>query len=263
MGEGFVGMPYPDAEEGLIKPLADVIRNSGGVIRTGNPVVEVVVEDNTAKGVVFRRADGIQKKLFSERVIVNAIYEDIPAMFRELPPEVESAIGNLKDWWHLSLMTYTGLSRKITDIASNMLIQDPKTGSNLGIILMQSNIPFLSWTAPSGKQTIKMTTPLNYTREEAQKLTATDLEAHYALMNDIQEEVLPGFKKATEKQIRTRSQPSWHHQFAPSPRIPQRSSTVRNLYFIGDSTEPQYGSGCEGAASTGMLCAKGILGIES
>ena len=82
-------------------------------------------------------------------------------------------------------------------------------------------------------------------------------------MNDIQEEIYPGFKRLTEVQKYASHQPLWHHQYTAFPKIPQKASSVDNLYFVGDGTAPQYGQGLDGPSSTGILCAKGILGLEA
>lgn len=90
------------------------------------------------------------------------------------------------------------------------------------------------------------------------KLKAEDI---YADMNDMQEEMFPGFKKAIEAQHHVSRQQLWHHQFYAFPKIPQKALSVEGLYFVGDGTTPLYGAGVEGSASTGIMCAKNILGI--
>jgi phytoene dehydrogenase-like protein len=253
-GEGVNTLIVPNLMDGLLRPFAQAITSFGGEIRTGHRVVEVIVEGNKAAGVVLNVEDE-EKRIYADRVIINCLYKDIPELFKKLPPEVEEPVRKFDEAWLVDYWTFTGLREKVTHDPSYVMVQDPGTGSNLGGMKPWSlQMP---WTAPPGKQLIFM--EKIYSREDFKRLNINDIRAE---MNELQEEVYPGFKQAIEVQKYATHQPLFHHQYMAFPKIPQKATSVEDLYFVGDGTTPQYGQGFDGPSSTGILCAKRILGIE-
>ena len=76
------------------------------------------------------------------------------------------------------------------------------------------------------------------------------------------EEVFPGFKQAVEMREYRSHFPLWHYQHTWYKKIPYRSTSVQNLFFVGDCVDPQESMCIDAAASTGMFCAKAILRLE-
>ena len=56
--------------------------------------------------------------------------------------------------------------------------------------------------------------------------------------------------------------PLWHYQHTWYKKIPYRSASVSNLFFVGDCVEPQWSMTVDAAASTGMFTGKAILRLE-
>jgi hypothetical protein len=81
-------------------------------------------------------------------------------------------------------------------------------------------------------------------------------------MDDIIEEVFPGYGDAVEKKHYSSHYPLWHYQHTWYPKIPYRSASVKSLFFVGDCVEPQQSVTVDAAASTGVFCGKAILRME-
>jgi phytoene dehydrogenase-like protein len=253
-GEGVITLPYPNMESGFVRPFADVFRSFGGEIRTEHEALEVIVEGGEAKGVLVKTKDGREERLLSDRVIVNALYTDIPKLFKKIPPELEEPLRRLPETWLVDFWVFVGLREKVTDNPSYLMVHDPGTGRHLGGMWPQSlEMP---WTAPPGKQLIW------YERIYTKDALKRNREEIHAEMLDVMEEVYPGLKKAIEVKFFAGHGPLFHHSYSTLPKIPQKVSSPERLYFVGDSTIPQYGIATEAAASTGILCAKRILGME-
>lgn len=256
-GEGVWTFPVPNTLNGMIRPFADAFESFGGQLRTKNEVVEVIVEGGKALGVIVKDDKGERKKILSDRVIVNALYKDIPRIFKEVPPDVEAVSKKyLEETWLRSFYLFTGLSKPVTYDDKYLMVQDPETGSNKSILWpMSLHTP---WVAPPNKQLIWQFK--TYPRDEFENLRTEDLIKEFI---DIADEVYPGLKDAivAQKYV-SHKYPLWHHQYTAFPKISQKSPTVENLYFVGDGTTPQYGLGIEGPSSTGIFCAKNILGIS-
>ncbi len=256
MGEAHCVAFKPDMGEGLVKPFADVMIRNGGDIFFNTEVLEVIIENNGAKGVVIKDEKGGTKDILADRVIVNAYFHDIPKIFKELPPEVKEPVDNYKKIPFKDFTLYAGLGRKITDEAHPVSVVEPSTGSNRLMIWAISNS--FPWTAPQGKQLIFASRVLPLDEEEQKKVKALIKEE----IEEIVEEVFPGFKDAIEKRFYASHFPLWHYQHTWYKKIPCRSNSIRNLFFVGDIVEPQNSMCADAAASTGRHCAKSILRLE-
>lgn len=256
MGEAHCVAFKPDMVEGLVKPFVDVMTRHGGDVFMDTEVVEVMMQNDMAKGVVVKDRKGDTREVLANRVVVNADFTAIPKLFKKLPPEVKEPVDNYSKlpWRDFSL--YAGLSRKITDETHPVSVVDPNTGSNLLMIWVLSN-PF-PWNAPEGKQLVYASRVLPLDKDLAKKVQATIKED----IDDMVEEVFPGFKKAVELREYCSHFPLWHYQHTWYKKIPYRSTSVQNLFFVGDCVDPQESMCIDAAASTGMFCAKAILRLE-
>jgi phytoene dehydrogenase-like protein len=246
----------PDMGEGLVKPFSDVMTHNGGDLFLNTEVLEVIVENDVAKGVVVKDESGVIRDILAERVIVNAYFHDIPKLFKVLPPEVKDPVENYNKIPFKDFTLYAGLGRKITDEAHPVSVVEPSSGSNRLMIWAISNS--FPWVAPQGKQLIfaSRVLPLD---EAAQKIVMEGIKDE---IEDIVEEVFPGFKDAIEPRFYASHFPLWHYQHTWLKKIPYRSNSVRNLFFVGDIVEPQNSMCADAAASTGRHCAKSILRLE-
>jgi hypothetical protein len=76
-----------------------------------------------------------------------------------------------------------------------------------------------------------------------------------------QDDVHPGFREACEASTGIHHYPLWHHPYVME-RVPIKSNTIDNLYFVGDSTKPQIGMGMDAACNTGIFLTEMLLDIE-
>jgi uncharacterized protein with NAD-binding domain and iron-sulfur cluster len=81
-------------------------------------------------------------------------------------------------------------------------------------------------------------------------------------IDEMIEEVFPGYGDAVEKKNHCSHFPLWHYQHTWHKKIPYRSTSVKNLFFVGDCVEPQESMVVDAAASTGRFCGKAILRLE-
>jgi phytoene dehydrogenase-like protein len=81
-------------------------------------------------------------------------------------------------------------------------------------------------------------------------------------IDDIIDEVFPGYRKAVVTKHYASHYPLWHYQHTWHKKIPYRATSVQNLFFVGDCVEPQWSMTVDAAASTGMFTGKAIVRLE-
>lgn len=254
-GEGVTAVAVPNPVDGIIKPLADAFVVYGGEIRTGHRATKIQIENGKAVGVVVKN-EKEEVTIRADRVIVACVWSDIPKLFIKMPAELEGLFYEPSKIKMGNVWTFTGLKRPITHEPSCILVQDPKTGANLGGAYAESVEQ--PWNAPEGKQLIWMYQVL--AGEKLEKATKEELVAE---MNDIQEAIYPGFKEAMEVQHSAyNKQSSGHYPLSCFKKIPQKSTTIEGLYFTGEGTTPSFGCISDGVASTGISTAKKVLGLD-
>jgi phytoene dehydrogenase-like protein len=77
-------------------------------------------------------------------------------------------------------------------------------------------------------------------------------------LTQLQEELFPGFREATEAVEYQRHRHFWMNPMTHGPKLPSRSTTIGGLWFAGDGSVPIAGIGVEAAASAGVLRARQI-----
>ena len=77
------------------------------------------------------------------------------------------------------------------------------------------------------------------------------------------QEVFPGFKKAVELREYCSHFLLWHYQHTCYKKIPCHSTSVQNLFFVGDYVDPHESMCLDGTASIGTFCARAILRLEA
>ncbi len=256
MGEAHCVAFRPDLADGLVKPFADVMTHHGGDVFLRTEVEEVIVENDAVKGVAVKDEKGEVRDIIADRVVVNADFTAIPRLFKKLPPEVKQTVDSYNKIPFKDFTLYAGLGRKITDETHPVSVVEPNTGSNRLMIWALSNC--FPWLAPEGKQLIFASRVLPLDKDEQKKVNATIKED----MEDIVEEVFPGFRGAVETRFYSSHFPLWHYQHTWYKKIPYRSTSIENLFFVGDTVDPQVSMCVDAAASTGVFCAKSILRLE-
>lgn len=246
----------PNYVDGLVRPFVDSMRRNGGDLFVATEVTEVIVDQGVAKGVVLKTAEGKTREVRAEKVVVNANFAEIPHLFRAVPPEVQQSIDAYSAVPFHDFTIYAELDRPITAEPHPVSVVDPQTGSNLLMIWSVSNA--FAWNAPEGKQLIfaSRVLPLDPgERERVQRTLKEDIDG-------IIDEVFPGYRQAVVKKNYASHYPLWHYQHTWYKKIPYRSHSVRNLFFVGDCVEPQQSMTVDAAASTGVFTGKAILRLE-
>ncbi|MAG34035.1 MAG: hypothetical protein CL908_24410 [Deltaproteobacteria bacterium] len=246
----------PDYVDGLVMPFVRAMERDGGELALGCEVVEVLVEDGVARGVRVRDESGTVQQVSAENVVVNANFLDIPKVLREVPSEVQGPIDSFRSVAFHDFTVYAEMKRPVTEEPHPVSVVDPDTGGNLLMIWALSNA--FSWYAPPGKQLIFASRVLPIDEEERKRVRKTLKQE----MDDIIEEVFPGYGDAVEKKHYSSHYPLWHYQHTWYPKIPYRSASVKSLFFVGDCVEPQQSVTVDAAASTGVFCGKAILRME-
>jgi hypothetical protein len=77
-------------------------------------------------------------------------------------------------------------------------------------------------------------------------------------LNQICEELFPGFTEATEVQTTQRHRHHWIGPLLHGPRLPSRDPEINGLWFSGDGSRPVAGLGVEAASSAGLLRGNAI-----
>lgn len=247
--EGKTGiLPKGTLYDGFIKPFADAFVGHGGELRCNATVQKVIVDQGKTKGVLLAG----DEELSAGRVIVNCPFPAVPRLFEHLPEEIAKPVRELEKIWMIDVCTFSGLRRKITDELRVIFAQDPSNGE----YLLTTNVPSAGspWTAPPGKH-------LLWAQRCYRKAGFKDKTIHerYKEIDQATEEIFPGFQDAVEVQTHFSHTLCWQHQYSAYEKIPQKPASISNLYFIGDSTTPQYGTGTDAAAGTGVTLAKNLL----
>ena len=232
----------PNYVEGLVKPFVAVMQRHGGELFLSSKVTEVVVEQGVTTGLVVQGADDEQRSVRASRVVVNADFTGIPRLFRDVPPEVQRPIDAYSALPFHDFTLYAELDRSITAEPHPVSVVDPNTGGNLLMIWAISNA--FPWNAPPGKQLIFASRVLPLPEEARRRVRAT-IEKE---IDDIIEEVFPGYGGAVTKKNYCSHYPLWHYQHTGFEKIPYRSTSVKNLFFVGDRVQPQYSMTVDAAA---------------
>ncbi len=238
-----------DHQQALIKPFAEAFASFGGELLCDTRVREVLIEGDRVKGVLVG-----DREYLSDRVIVSCPLPVIPKIIKNLPPEIAEPVEDLKQAWMVDVDIFYGLNKKMTDEARYIMAMDPKDWSFL--LGAQAYSLVFPWNAPEGR--FSYWAERVYRKEDFDEKT---VDQCYQEIDSIMEEMWPGFTDATVDKFHAVHTFLWHHQYSIYKKIPQKSESIDGLYFVGDCTAPQYGTGTDGPASTGVTVGKRILGI--
>ena len=246
-GEGPLVNPEPDPWNGLAKPLAEAIERRGGIIQRSSKVARVLVEDGRATGVEL--ADGGEVR--ANTVVLATGTSRVAKLLESPSAEVQAAIDHARELHGEDVCTYTVLGKPVSGIETYTAITGPD-GSNLALLFPMHEL------APAhcvpGKQFIAA--QAFYTPEEYEAIGGR--EGAVEQLNELQEEMFPGFRGAAEAQHVQRHRHHWMTQFTHGPRLPERDPATDGLWFAGDGSRPIAGVAVEAAASAGVLRGRAI-----
>ena len=229
-GEGPLVCPEPDPWNGLAKPLGAAIERRGGTIWRESKVGRVLVEDERATGVEL--ADGRQVR--ADTVVMATGTSRVPKLLESPSADVQAAIEHAKRLAGEDVCTYTVLGEPLTDIKTYTAITGPD-GSNLALLFPMHEL------APEhvvpGKQFLAA--QAFYSPEEYAEVGGRDGAVQQ--LNELQEEMFPGFGDAAEAQHVQRHRHHWMTQFTHGPRLPERDPETDGLWFAGDGSPADRG----------------------
>lgn len=238
-----------DHQSALVEPFAQRFVELGGELKLNSKVTEVIIEGGRAKGVMV----GDQEYL-AARVIVSCPFPYISQIIKDLPAEIAEPVEDLKKAWYVDVDGFWGLSKTLTDDPRYTFAMDPRDWSFL--LGAQYYSLFFPWNAP--KDIHSYWAEKLYRKEDFEK---RGFEKCCNEVDGIMEEIYPGFNEAVVDKFYDYHPLVWHHQYSAYKKIPQEPKSIQGLYFIGDSTAPQYGTASDASASTGVRVAKRILGL--
>ncbi len=258
-GDGLMSVPYPDPQKGICVPLAEAAQKNFGVeIRLGQEVKKVVIEEGKAKGVEVMGMNGEIQEILADDVVVSTRWGSYKTLFDPMPKFLEEVLKEGASPEHNmgSAFVIYVLNDSIKLDGAFFMTFDPKTGSHvLGGTAQSTEQP---WNATDGKQFIW--TYRIHTAEDFEKLGKEHIAAE---MKADMVELFPGFLDALifESPLQSRIAPS-HYFYNKLPKIRHSYPAVKKLYFCGDCTYPMHSMLTDGAASTGYITAKEILGVD-
>jgi predicted NAD/FAD-dependent oxidoreductase len=246
-GESPVVCPDPDPAEGVGIPIGRAIEKRGGTVWRGRKVRRVLIENGVATGIEME--DGTTAT--ARAVALSCGTSRVPKILGTIHPEVQAAIDHGQALAGEDVCTYTLLNEPVVDIKSYTMVSD-QAGSNLAFLFPMHHLS-PGHTTP-GKQFLAAQgfyTPQQYA-------DIGERDGAVKRLNEICEDLFPGFTAATEVQTTQRHRHHWIGPLMHGPRLPSRDPEIAGLWFSGDGSRPVAGLGVEAAASAGLLRAHSI-----
>lgn len=241
-GEGPVVCPDPDPAQGVGIPIGQAIERRGGTVWRGRKVSRVLIEDGRAAGVEMEDGSVARARV----VALSCGTSRVPKILPTIHPEVQAAIDHAYALAGEDVCTYTLLSEPVVDIKSYTMVSD-QDGSNLAFLFPMHHLS-PGHTTP-GKQFLAAQG--FYTPEQYRDIGERD--GAVKRLNEICEDLFPGFTAATEVQKTQRHRHHWIGPLLHGPRLPSRDPEIDGLWYSGDGSRPVAGLGVEAASSAGLL----------
>jgi glycine/D-amino acid oxidase-like deaminating enzyme len=250
-GEMLLTVIYPDAREGLCIPLADEVERRGGAVWRGRRVARVLTDGAKVTGV--RLKDGTE--VMADTVAIACGNPRIPALFDELPPEIEAPLAYRAGTDRKELSMFTVLGKPV--IPENSAPYLGVLNHDMSFLQWNWSLHKIApWTTKEGQQFI--VTERLLTRAAVEEAGGDD--AIYDDMIEVNDELYPGYRDAI---VTTAKDTHHHHWLSPlhaGPKLPRSVASVEGLWFVGDGSAPVVGWAAEAAASAGILGARAIVG---
>lgn len=246
-GEAFITAPSPDPWEGLLVPLGKALDGNGCVVRRGNKVDRVIVEDGRAVGVALLNGDEVRG-----RAVALAVGNPrIPALLPDPPDEIAAPLDYSARLVGHDACTFSLLDEPLVDLHNMTMVAD-QTGDNLAYLFPMQAI------APGS------TEPGRYLLAAQARFSAAEFEAvgghdgAVKMLVELQEEMYPGFENATVERKEQSHKHHWLNPLTHGPKLPAQSTDCHGLYFAGDGSTPILSVGVEAAGQAGVLRARQI-----
>ena len=249
-GEGLPVFIAPDAQHGLIVPLADRVVAMGGTVWKGTQVEQVLIVDGRASGV--RMKDG--REAYGRHVAIAVGNPRIPRIISPLPAELEAPLTKEAALAQSDLCTVSVLDKPVTDLTTYLVVSDPTTGANLWFVPLHSMAP---WNCPDDRQLCLTWVSGALNPDGTPMNNLEDLERY---TDEVFEDRWPGWTDAVGGRKHISHAHHWMNPCYTGEKIGRRSSTVSNLWYVGEGTAPVAGIGLEQAA---YAAYEGALAIAS
>jgi phytoene dehydrogenase-like protein len=251
-----VGFPKGGWKQ-LIDKLQEAIMENGGVIRTGKEVTGVWITDGSidgpkAAGIVFRG----QTKEEANIVVLNAPLKQIPNLLEE-----KYLSDKLAQILHNGIQTSSSL---VMDVAINTGIIGGKPDTIITLepcIIFRINSKYDATIAPEGCQLLSAWMPI----DSAKSKDKYYVDAKFKDIEQTMYRVFPNLGDSSPTIIR-RMIFGTAIGFYPSPSMTRSrrpsviSPNVKNLYFVGDSTNATgIGGSSDIAFSSAIECHDAII----
>ncbi|MGH9034989.1 MAG: FAD-dependent oxidoreductase [Acidimicrobiia bacterium] len=237
----------PDVREGVLVPLVEAIERRGGHIRRAARVRQVTTDGGRVTGLLMEDGEEVR----SEVVVLATGTRRVPALLASMPPEVEAAVTHSASLGRQDICTYTVLGEPVVDLENITMVADAD-GSNLAYLFpMHAVAP---WSTQPGKQ--MLVAQAFYPQAQFDAMGGAEGAAKHLL--DLQDELFPGFAKATEATARLTHRHYWLDPLVHGPKLPSTTDAIRGLWFAGDGSTPVGGIGVDGAAGAGVLRARQV-----
>ncbi|MCZ7526649.1 MAG: FAD-dependent oxidoreductase [Acidimicrobiia bacterium] len=248
-----------------VDTFAEVIRESGGEIRTGARVDEVIIERHRAQGVVVEEA-GRRSRVDARFVVSNL---PMNRVFRIVPEETFPAelVERIKAIFPMpGLLGHVKLRQPIeTRFPKGMFVLDGLEGPKLrgdATVYGFEQTSIIDPTRQQGADGCLLQTWVGMSAKDPdeihdQAVVREVMDAKFAFMR----EQYPGFDDLVEWYIMVAAPAVYGVHPGPGltgdRRPPVRHPLVRNLFFTGD-TVTQTDVGTNGAAHGAVLCASAV-----
>lgn len=255
----------------IVDVFADIVREHGGVIRTGAFVREVVIEGHRATKVVVGGPDDPSPEILeADTIVLNVPMDAIGKVLslESFPAELQERIGKI--YSAVGMTGFIGLKELIEPAhPSGVFLADPLPGD----IPLKGGKAWLAFEQTTALDPTRRVTPgAGHYLQTWTVLHAKGEATDDALLRTIADAQLaflrhryPNWDDIYEWSIFT--QADRIYGIAPSPglvgdrRPPVQHPLIPNLFFTGD-TVAQTDVGTNGAAHGGILCANAISGRD-
>ncbi len=248
--------------------LAEVIAEQGGTIRLNSKAKNVVVENNSAVGVIVEGKNG-DEEIRASNVVCN-----IPLQFALksnllpediLPEEFVQKVKHLKSGG--GLCPHFGLNRKVIHVPGMYMtkVYPDKSLFPDGVVLgYASNSLLDEGRAPNGKQLIEVW--IGFSTEEMKMLWETGkIHMICDLSMDFMRKHHPEFDEALEWALF----PMIDHVMSVAPSVDQvwenmpdqKCPNIDGLYFVGDSVR-NYAQYTDGVGHGALICMNAMTGKD-
>lgn len=250
-GEADAWAVYPDAREGLCVPMAREVEHRGGTVWRGRKVSQLLVEGGQAGSVVME--DGTE--VSAPKVAIACGNGRIPGLLNPLPPEVaevlayESQLDGFEEYGVWAI-----LDRPMGNEPKSWNMVVDNDGNN--VLYSWSPGMVAPWLTEPGKHLA--VSEVSVSKSEADALGGP--EGVFAHVRKLTDQIHPGYEDSLVDYVTDRHL-TWVGPQLAGPKLPRKSPTIENLWYVNECSYPFAAWCMEGSASTGILGARAMLSL--